>query len=153
MARVTVPRAMTTLVTNGGKAFGGAGQDKLTGSGAGYELSGGDDFDTLNLFGNGDADGDQHGDIYNIYTTTSVARVHDSGTLENDYLYMRNVATGANMRTERIGDDLCLTSDADMLDGHRDSGVRLVGWYAPTGGNFIESIRTADLVTFTDFPA
>jgi Ca2+-binding RTX toxin-like protein len=133
-------------VTNGGVAFGGSGQDKLTGSGSGYNLFGGDDFDTLNLFGNGEANGEQHGDIYNIYTTTGIVDVRDTGTLENDYLYMRNVPTANAMAAPlQIGVDLYLTSATDMLDGHQDSGVRLVGWFEPVGGHFIEFFRAADL--------
>jgi Ca2+-binding RTX toxin-like protein len=134
-------------VTAGGTAYGGEGDDVLYGNGSLYFLYGDAGNDVLNLNATGEAYGGEGSDIYNIYTTALVA-VKDTGAAGvNDYVYLRNIATLSDVLGVRTGDDLFITSNADMNDnGHIDSGVYLQGWYA--GGNTIESFVTANNTYF-----
>jgi hypothetical protein len=61
---------------------------------------------------------------------------------------LKNIATVKDVVLVQSGNDLYITSQADLGDnGEYDSGVLLVGWFA--GGNSIESFATADNVAFT----
>lgn len=61
---------------------------------------------------------------------------------------MINIATAADIYQQRIGDDLHITSQADVNDNEKgDSGVLLLGWY--NGGHTLEFFVTADNVVHT----
>ncbi|MEV4782874.1 hypothetical protein [Burkholderia sp. LMU1-1-1.1] len=137
-------------VTGAGTAHGGDGDDTFTGYGGLYTLYGDAGADRFVLNGGGEAYGGEGGDIYYVNTTGIVA-IRDTGAAgANDYVYLNNVATGADLYQMRVGDDLYITSLSDVNDnGTGDSGVMLLGWF--TGGNTIEFFVTADNSTFPGF--
>lgn len=153
-----------SIIIKDGNAYGGSGNDQITvngqgiaygeaganlfyGNGTNYSLFGGADSDTFELRGRGYADGGDGSDIYNVYDLNIIS-VQDTGTGDQDSVYMKNIATLNDVYVERRGDDLYITSADDMQDnGVGDTGVMLVGWYA--GWNTIETLVTADLDTYS----
>ncbi|MBP1208054.1 Ca2+-binding RTX toxin-like protein [Duganella sp. 1411] len=131
------------IAVNGqGVARGGDGDDGITGYGSLYSLYGDAGADTLNLDGVGDAFGGEGGDTYYV-KSSGIVHIRDTGTTGTDYVYLNNIATFNDLFQEQRGDDLYLTSQADMNDnGVGNSGVLLLGWF--TGGNTVEFIVTAD---------
>lgn len=136
----------TITVKGAGVAHGGDGVDTFTGAGNVYTLYGDAGADVFNLNGTGDGDayGGEDGDVYNV-NGTGIIHIKDTGTTGIDSLYLNNIATLAEIYQQRIGDDLYITSQADVNDnGKGDSGVLLLGWY--NGGNTLEFFFTADNV-------
>jgi Ca2+-binding RTX toxin-like protein len=132
----------TITVSGSGTAYGGEGSDILSGNGNLYTLFGDAGVDTLNLNGAGGADGGEGGDNYYV-NAQGIVYVHDSGTSGVDTVYLKNIATAADIFQQRVGDDLFITSQADVNDnGVADAGIFLIGWFA--GGNTIETFVTAD---------
>ena len=122
-------------------ARGGDGDDGLSGYGDLFSLYGDGGADTLFLDGVGDAFGGEGGDSYRVNAWGTV-QIRDTGTTGTDYVYLNKIANFADLFQEQRGDDLYLTSQADMNDGVGNSGVLLLGWF--TGWNTIEFIVTAD---------
>ncbi|MFE1597361.1 calcium-binding protein [Methylobacterium sp. ID0610] len=123
-------------------ARGGAGDDILTGRSTGYQLYGDAGSDELHLASDGTADGGAGGDVYHVRSIVG-GRIADTGTDGLDYVIMDNARTSAAILTERVGDDLRVTAQADAKNGHGESSwVTLVGWY--TEARAIEGIFAAD---------
>ncbi|MBC3774902.1 calcium-binding protein [Pseudomonas sp. SWRI99] len=143
-----------TITVDSGSAFGGDGNDLLTGTGSGYVLSGdfGNDTLILNLDGRtmsaGTAYGGNGDDTY-VVNTSGLVTIQDLGWDINDTLILNTVANASQLNVTRIGDDAYLHSANDGSTGVPDNGVKLVDWYA--GFNNIEHIQTADGLVY-DLP-
>ena len=130
-----------------GFAFGGEGNDVLTGTGSDYMLQGdrGNDVLILNLAGQSNSGGSAYGgqgdDTY-VVNTTGLVTIQDEGWDLNDTLILNTIANASQLNVTRIGDDAYLHSANDGSTGVPDNGVKLAGWYA--GFNNIEHLQTAD---------
>jgi Ca2+-binding RTX toxin-like protein len=146
-AAVTVSggAGIDTINIQNGQADGGDGDDQLEGHGNDYQLLGGWGRDYLYMSGAGGNqvhDGGEGNDVYNVLTD-SVVWIKDSGVTfgDGDLLWFKNVLT-SNLRWGQLGNDLAITTVADLSDGILDSGVRLVGWYS--GSNTMEYLVGSD---------
>uniref|UniRef100_UPI00235F4BD8 beta strand repeat-containing protein n=1 Tax=Pseudomonas asplenii TaxID=53407 RepID=UPI00235F4BD8 len=129
-----------------GVAIGGDGNDTLSGLGYGYELHGGEGFDTLNLHNSGDAYGGEGGDAYIVYSKTMVA-ILDTGTSGVDTVTLKNIQSVSDVQVVRTDLGAYIFSATDVKNGNLDSGVFLKDWYS--GSNTIELFYTNNGESFT----
>ncbi|MCO8311481.1 calcium-binding protein [Pseudomonas mandelii] len=136
----------------GGAADGGEGNDVLTGTGFNYSLFGGADNDRLilNLISEsggsaqssgGFANGGEGDDMY-VVNTKGLVTIQDNGTSLNDTLVLTLIDNIAQLNVTRVGNDAYLRGSGDSWAETPDSGVKLKDWYA--GFNTLEHIQTAD---------
>ncbi|WP_434562770.1 beta strand repeat-containing protein [Pseudomonas sp. R1-6] len=130
-----------TITVAHGMADGGEGSDLLTGTGAGFSLSGGQGDDRLVLQAGGFANGGEGGDTYTINTPTFVT-IQDDGISSGDKLVLSYISS-SELLADRIGDDLYLHRSSFTPGEAPQEGVRLKDWYA--GYDSIEQIQTADM--------
>jgi Ca2+-binding RTX toxin-like protein len=130
-----------------GVAHGDAGDDVMNGLGSGFQLFGGDGSDSFHLSaGPGYVDGGEGGDIYYIDTILQ-STVSDTGSSGTDYIYLNAIADISDLQYVRDGNDLIVSTVADLDDGVAESGVRIVDWY--DGSSNIEWFVTADAGTIS----
>ncbi|MEN5326901.1 hypothetical protein, partial [Pseudomonas sp. TWI549] len=129
-----------TITVVYGVADGGEGDDVLTGTGAGFSLSGGAGADKLFLQGPGSAFGGEDNDTYTVNTSRLVT-IQDNGTSSGDKLILTNI-NAQQLLLDRVGNDLFLHQYSVFEGQTPDDGVRLKDWFA--GYNNIEYIQTAD---------
>ncbi|MCG6578078.1 calcium-binding protein, partial [Pseudomonas sp. AF32] len=130
-----------TITVALGMADGGEGNDLLTGTGAGFSLSGGLGDDRLVLQAGGFANGGEGDDTYTI-NTPKLVTIQDDGVSSGDKLVLSYISS-SELLADRIGDDLYLHRSSFAPGQTPQEGVRLEGWYA--GHNTIEQIQTADM--------
>ncbi len=133
----TGTEAFTGIGNSGDNVItGGTGDDTLYGDAGNDTLIGGLGADTLIFLSSGHGEGGEDGDIYDVRSAMGLVNIHDTGAMGNDTIYL-NVADVDDAIVRRVGDDLFITSQADMMDGQQDYGVLLEGWYS--GQSTIES--------------
>uniref|UniRef100_UPI0023EF1603 calcium-binding protein n=1 Tax=Pseudomonas sp. dw_612 TaxID=2720080 RepID=UPI0023EF1603 len=135
-----------TLTVSSGIAYGGDGNDNLTGVGYSYELQGGAGFDTLNLRGSGDAMGGEGGDAYVVFSKTMVG-IQDTGTSGADTVTLKNIQSLKDVQIIKNDLGAYIFNVADYKSGNLDSGVFLKDWY--NGANTIETFFTNNGDSFT----
>lgn len=135
-----------TLTVSSGIAYGGDGNDILTGTGYAYELHGGAGFDTFNMNASGDAYGGEGGDAYIVNSKTMVA-IEDTGTTGVDTVRLKNIQSLNDVQVIKTDAGAYIFNAADYQSGNLDSGVFLKDWYA--GSNTIETFFTNNGDSFT----
>ncbi|WP_207282565.1 calcium-binding protein [Pseudomonas sp. FW300-N2F2] len=135
-----------TLTVSSGIAYGGDGNDILTGTGYAYELHGGAGFDTFNMNASGDAYGGEGGDAY-IVNSKSMVAIEDTGTTGVDTVRLKNIQSVNDVQVIKTDAGAYIFNVADYQSGNLDSGVFLKDWYA--GSNTIETFFTNNGDSFT----
>uniref|UniRef100_UPI001CC0A58A beta strand repeat-containing protein n=1 Tax=Pseudomonas sp. A-RE-6 TaxID=2832371 RepID=UPI001CC0A58A len=135
-----------TLTVSSGIAYGGDGNDILTGAGYAYELHGGAGFDTFNMNASGDAYGGEGGDAY-IVNSKSMVAIEDTGTTGVDTVRLKNIQSVNEVQVIKTDAGAYIFNVADYQSGNLDSGVFLKDWYA--GSNTIETFFTNNGDSFT----
>ncbi|WP_123346278.1 calcium-binding protein [Pseudomonas brassicacearum] len=135
-----------TLTVSSGIAYGGDGNDILTGTGYAYELHGGAGFDTFNMNASGDAYGGEGGDAY-IVNSKSMVAIEDTGTTGVDTVRLKNIQSLNDVQVIKTDAGAYIFNVADYQNGNLDSGVFLKDWYA--GSNTIETFFTNNGDSFT----
>lgn len=144
--------------------YGNGDDDTLVGQAGNDELYGGDGDDFLHggstdtgqdLLNGGSGNDRMYGgpgdDLYVHTLNSGVDTINDgaSETLDNGYgggediIYMTGVNL-ADIRLFQDGDDLWITSAADVSDGFFDDGVVVEDFYLAETNTFVEWIYTAD---------
>lgn len=130
--------------------YGGAGDDTITSTQNEYSLFGGDGADRLNLGGwstspsstAGYAEGGDGGDSYYMQSSGNVY-ISETGATGTDHLYFLN-AVVADIVYFQSGDDLVITTAADIADSSVDSAVILIDWYLGAAYQTIEQFHASD---------
>ncbi|WP_053213435.1 calcium-binding protein [Pseudomonas sp. Q12-87] len=135
-----------TLTVSSGIAYGGDGNDILTGAGYAYELHGGAGFDIFNMNASGDAYGGEGGDAY-IVNSKSMVAIEDTGTTGVDTVRLNNIQSVNDVQVIKTDAGAYIFNAADYQSGNLDSGVFLKDWYA--GSNTIETFFTNNGDSFT----
>lgn len=136
------------IIVHNGTAIGGAGSNQLIGLGSDFVLIGGDDGDTFELHGRGQASGANGSDHYHVQTLDRIY-IEDTGPAGTDVLFLDMFSSRSLIAQQKQGNNLVLSSYADLDDnGILDYGVVIVGYYDTMSNRGIEIFQALDGLGF-----